>query len=138
VRLVFAIETACSLWETLAFFLCDGGYTIVLVSPLSTHHARPIMSMEFSRTDPKDAYLVATVAQRGAFQPSRSHFAAHFQCHCGTWRRGRCFADIDLINSLPRPVRGKGVFALPTAAAIRAFTSDCSNTSDEFKRMKRV
>jgi transposase len=27
------------------------------------------MSMEFSRTDPKDAYLVATVAQRGAFQP---------------------------------------------------------------------
>lgn len=67
--LVFAIETACNLWETLAFFLFSRGYTVVLVSPLSTHHARPIMSMEFSRTDPKDAYLVATVAQRGAFQP---------------------------------------------------------------------
>ena len=66
--IVFAIETACNLWETLAFFLYSRGYTVVLVSPLSTHHARPIMSMEFSRTDPKDAYLVATVAQRGAFQ----------------------------------------------------------------------
>lgn len=65
--LVFAIETACNLWDTLAFFLFSRGYTVVLVSPLSTHHARPIMSMEFSRTDPKDAYLVATVAQRGAF-----------------------------------------------------------------------
>jgi len=64
---VFAIETACNLWETLAFYLRTRGYTVVLVSPLSTHHARPIMSLEFSRTDPKDAYLVATVAQRGAY-----------------------------------------------------------------------
>jgi transposase len=67
-NVIFAIETACNLWQTLAFFLSSRGYTVVLVSPLSTHHARPIMSMEFSRTDPKDAYLVATVAQRGAFQ----------------------------------------------------------------------
>lgn len=64
---VFAIETACNLWETLAFFLRSRGYAVVLVSPLSTHHSRPIMSMEFSRTDPKDAYLVATIAQRGAY-----------------------------------------------------------------------
>jgi transposase len=52
---VFAIETSCNLWETLAFFLLSRGYTVVLVSPLSTHHARPIMSMEFSHTDPKGA-----------------------------------------------------------------------------------
>ena len=64
---VFAIETACNLWETLAFYLRSRGYRVVLVSPLSTHHSRPIMSMDFSRTDPKDAYLVATVAQRGAY-----------------------------------------------------------------------
>ena len=64
---VFAIETACNLWETLAFYLRCRGYAVVLVSPLSTHHSRPIMSMEFSRTDPKDAYLVATIAQRGAY-----------------------------------------------------------------------
>ncbi len=66
-EVVFAIETACNLWETLAFYLRSRGYQVILVSPLSTHHARPIMSMEFSRTDPKDAYLVATVAQRGAY-----------------------------------------------------------------------
>jgi transposase len=64
---VFAIETACNLWETLAFYLRTRGYSVVLVSPLSTHHSRPIMSMEFSRTDPKDAYLIATIAQRGAY-----------------------------------------------------------------------
>lgn len=66
-NVIFAIETACNLWETLAFYLRTRDYTVVLVSPLSTHHSRPIMSMEFSHTDPKDAYLVATVAQRGAY-----------------------------------------------------------------------
>lgn len=75
---VFAIETACNLWETLAFYLRSHGYSVVLVSPLSTHHSRPIMSMEFSRTDPKDAYLVAIIAQRGAYHqyeqfPPESH-----------------------------------------------------------------
>lgn len=66
-EVVFAIETACNLWETLAGHLRARGYSVVLVSPLSTHHSRPIMSMEFSRTDPKDAYLIATIAQRGAY-----------------------------------------------------------------------
>jgi len=66
-EVVFAIETACNLWETLACYLRARGYAVVLVSPLSTHHSRPIMSMEFSRTDPKDAYLIATIAQRGAY-----------------------------------------------------------------------
>ena len=80
-EVVFAIETACSLWDTLAFFLFSRGYRVVLVSPLSTHHARPIMSMEFSRTDPKDAYLVATVAQRGAFQPYERFSAEQSAMH---------------------------------------------------------
>src|SRR5512135_2676053 len=40
-ELVFAVETACNLWETLAYFLHARGYTVLLVSPLSTHHARP-------------------------------------------------------------------------------------------------
>jgi transposase len=65
--LVFAIETSCNLWETLAFYLHSRGSTVALVSPLSTHHARPVMNLEFSHTDPKDAFLVATIAQRGAF-----------------------------------------------------------------------
>jgi transposase len=79
--LIFAIETACNLWETLAFFLFSRGYSVVLVSPLSTHHARPILSMEFSRTDPKDAFLVATVAQRGAFQFYNRFSAQHTAMH---------------------------------------------------------
>jgi transposase len=65
---VFAIETSCNLWETIAFYLHSRGYVVVLVSPLSTHHARPILNLEFSHTDPKDAFLVAMIAQRGAFR----------------------------------------------------------------------
>jgi hypothetical protein len=30
---VFAIETACNLWETLAFYLRSRGYAVVFVSP---------------------------------------------------------------------------------------------------------
>jgi len=73
---VFAIETSCNLWETLAFYLHGRGYTVVLISPLSTHHARPVMNLEFSHTDPKDAFLVATIAQRGAFHRYES-FSPH-------------------------------------------------------------
>jgi len=75
-ELAFAIETSCNLWDTLAFYLHGQGFTVLLVSPLSTHHARPIMNLEFSHTNPKDAFLVATVAQRGAFHSYES-FSAH-------------------------------------------------------------
>jgi transposase len=65
---VFAIETSCNLWQTLTWYLhCVCGYTVVLVSPLSTHHERPIMNLDFSRTDSKDAFLVASLARRGAY-----------------------------------------------------------------------
>jgi transposase len=65
---VFAVETSCNLWQTLAFYLhTTMGYTVLLVSPLSTHYERPIMNLDFSRTDPKDAFLIASLARRGAF-----------------------------------------------------------------------
>jgi transposase len=65
---IFALETSCNLWQTLAFYLhCTLGYTVVLVSPLSTHYERPIKSLDFSRSDPKDAFLVASLARQGAF-----------------------------------------------------------------------
>jgi len=32
-NVVFAIETACNLWETLAFYLRGRGFAVVLVSP---------------------------------------------------------------------------------------------------------
>ena len=64
---VFAIETSCNLWITLAFCLHHEGYQVLLVSPLTTFHSRPIMSQDFSRTDPKDAFLVASNAHQGFF-----------------------------------------------------------------------
>jgi transposase len=62
---IFAIETSCNLWTTLAFYLRKEGYTVVMVSPLTTHLSRPMAHHDFSRTDPKDALLVASNAQQG-------------------------------------------------------------------------
>jgi len=66
-RLVVAVETACNLWKTIAAYLHGQGYTVLLVSPLTTHHARPLRDHDFSRTDPKDAFLIAEQAQQGHF-----------------------------------------------------------------------
>jgi transposase len=63
----FAIETSCNLWLTLAFYLHHEGYHVLLVSPLTTYHSRPMASHDFSRTDPKDAFLVASNARQGFF-----------------------------------------------------------------------
>ena len=40
-QLVVAVETACNLWKTIALYAHEKGYTVILVSPLTTHHARP-------------------------------------------------------------------------------------------------
>lgn len=66
-EVIFAVESSCNLWHTITYYLHSLGYTVLLVSPLSTHHARPILNLEFSRTDPKDAFLIARVAQQGSF-----------------------------------------------------------------------
>ena len=62
-RLVIAIETSCNLWVTLAHTFREAGYEVVLVSPLTTRHSRPLVDHDFSKTDPKDAFLVADNAQ---------------------------------------------------------------------------
>lgn len=64
-EVIFAIETACNLWLCLAHYLHKEGYSVVLVSPLTIKRSRPFISHEFSRTDPKDAFLVASAAQNG-------------------------------------------------------------------------
>ena len=66
-HLVFAVEASCNLWTNLVEYLRGHGYRVVLVSPLSTCHARPSKSGDFSRTDPKDAYLIADLAREGRF-----------------------------------------------------------------------
>ncbi len=66
-HLVFAVEASCNLWANLVDYLRRHGCRVVLVSPLSTCHARPSKSGDFSRTDPKDAYLVADLARESRF-----------------------------------------------------------------------
>lgn len=70
-NLVFAIETSCALWKTLTDYLTGKGYTVLLVNPLSTYHSRPLMNHDFSKTDPKDALIVATNAQGGNYTSYR-------------------------------------------------------------------
>jgi len=66
-NIIFAIETSCNLWCTLSFFLRTSGYDVLLVSPLTTKHSRPMLNHDFSRTDPKDALLIAGSARDGFF-----------------------------------------------------------------------
>lgn len=70
---VFAIETSCNLWITLTHFLREQGYVVLLVSPLTTKRSRPMIGHDFSRTDPKDALLMASNAQRGYFDYFREY-----------------------------------------------------------------
>jgi transposase len=65
--IVFAIERSCNLWQTIVFYLRTQAQDVVLVSPLSTHQARPMINQDFSHTDPKDALAVASNARDGYF-----------------------------------------------------------------------
>lgn len=64
---IIAIETSCNLWQVPVRFFAALNFKTVLVSPLSTKHARPLLAHEFSHTDPKDAYLVADNTKKGHF-----------------------------------------------------------------------
>lgn len=66
-NIVFALETSCNLWQLIGYYLCSCKYKVVLVSPLTTKHSRPFISHDFSRTDPKDALLIASNARDGYF-----------------------------------------------------------------------
>ena len=76
--MVVAIETSCNLWVTLAHYFHGKGYRVLLVSPLTTRHARPMMHRDFSRTDPRDAFLVADSAQKGSYDLFRT-FEPHLE-----------------------------------------------------------
>jgi len=72
---VFAIEISCNLWQTLVHYLIHSGHTVLMVSPLTTHHSRPMINHDFSHTDPKDALLIANSAQSGYFDFYKHHSA---------------------------------------------------------------
>ncbi len=66
-EVVFAIESSCNLWRVFAGYLHNKGYTVILVSPLITYKTRSTINNDFSKTDPKDAYLIAENAQGGKY-----------------------------------------------------------------------
>ncbi len=71
--LLFAVEASCNLWQTLSHYLRTAGYTVVLVSPMSTKQSRVMLNNNFSKTDPKDALLIALNAQRGYYFEMRDY-----------------------------------------------------------------
>ncbi len=81
-EVVFAIEISCNLWQTLAHYLAGLGYKVVLVSPVTTRRSRPFINHDFSKTDPKDALLIASNAKAGYFdyfQDFSTHIRAMHQ-----------------------------------------------------------
>ncbi len=66
-NIVFAIETSCNLWQTLAHYLHSLGYTVLLVNPFDTYRSRSMLNHDSSKTDPKDALVVALNSIRGHF-----------------------------------------------------------------------
>jgi transposase len=48
-------------------YLTDKGYKVLLVNPLTTYHSRPLMNNDDSKTDPKDALVIATNAHNGNY-----------------------------------------------------------------------
>lgn len=80
-KLYFAVETSCNLWQTLSYYLHQQGYRVLLVSPLTTFHSRSFINHDFSKTDPKDALMVANSAQNGYFDFYRTFSAAATALH---------------------------------------------------------
>jgi transposase len=72
-EIVFAIESSCDLWRVFAGYLHKRGYTVLLVNPLITYRTRPTINNDFSKTDPKDAYLIAENAQGGKYNEYMSY-----------------------------------------------------------------
>jgi transposase len=77
--LVFAIETSGAIWKSITDYLTDQGYMVLLVSPLTTFHTRPVMNQDYSKTDPKDALLIATNARNGSYAEYR-RFGPEINC----------------------------------------------------------
>ncbi len=66
-NIIFSIESSCNLWQVITDYLEREGYSVVLCSPLTTYHSRALPNHDYSKTDPKDALLVAQNTQQGCF-----------------------------------------------------------------------
>ena len=72
-NILFSVEAACNLWQKLADYLINQGYSVVVINPLSTYKARSLINHSFSKTDAKDALVVANAAREGYFDFYRIH-----------------------------------------------------------------
>jgi len=70
---IFAIEASCNLWQKLAGYITSQGFTVVMINPLSTHKARVLINHSFSKTDAKDALVIANAGREGYFDLYRIH-----------------------------------------------------------------
>lgn len=70
--LLFAVEASCNLWQTISNYLRSEGYEVVLISPMCTKQSRVMLNNDFSKTDPKDALLIALNTQRGYYVEMRT------------------------------------------------------------------
>lgn len=68
-NLVVAVESSCCLWLTVAHHFYAKGFKVVLVSPLTTKQSRAVVEPDYSKSDPKDAFLVTDNAQKGHYSP---------------------------------------------------------------------
>ena len=66
-QLVFAVEAAIDFWQPLVDYLHRQNFSVVIVSPLTTKRSRSLPGHDFTKTDPKDARLVAESAFRGHY-----------------------------------------------------------------------
>ncbi|NQV18862.1 MAG: IS110 family transposase [Armatimonadetes bacterium] len=71
--LLFAVEASCNLWQKICNYLLSEGYEVVLVSPMYTKQSRVMLNNDFSKTDPKDALLVAINTQQGHYNKLRDY-----------------------------------------------------------------
>ena len=66
-KIVFAIEASTDVWQNLASFLTSYGHPVVLISPKITWSSRRLPDQSFSKTDPKDAMVIAQAACNGYY-----------------------------------------------------------------------
>ena len=97
--LVVAIETSCNLCLTIAHHFDALGYRVVLVSPVATRHARPMFDNDYSKTDPKDALLIADNAQKGSYTHYRV-FEEHIEAAHQLTRGPERFTHFKAIEKL--------------------------------------
>lgn len=80
-KIVIAIECSMNYWKTFAYHCVNQGYFVVLTNPLKTRHGRPLLDGTFSKTDAKDAHVIAELAMSGKFTicPSIKNHETPFQ-----------------------------------------------------------